>query len=466
MKKSKLLDVFLSISNKEIKEISLFIRSPFYNRRQTVVDLFDFLVENKDLPEGALSKEKAWKYVFPNQEYEDSKMRYTMSFLLQVLKEYLINQEFKKDKTYSHILLCRALRHRGIDNLFEKEMGATIDWQEKQSFRDAHFHYNNYLLGIERETYLAQKTRAIDPELQTSVDELTSFYISDMLRQSCGALSLQSLMQRDYTLNFLKEVLEHVEHNDYSDKPAIGVYFNGYKALKDLDDEESFKQLKLLIERHWPDFPMEESRNIYVLAINCCIKRLNRGNRAYIREGFELYKSGLENKVLLENGVLSKYTYDNAARLGLALKEFDWVEFFLKSYKSYLPASDRENIFTYSLAVFYFQKPDYENAMELLLKVDFKDVLNNLDARRMLLRMYYELGEYNALESLLESFKVYLNRQKNIGYHKDHYVNLIYFINKMLRTNLDDRGQKNKLIKEIESRSSVAEKSWLLEQLR
>lgn len=49
--------------------------------------------------------------------------------------------------------------------------------------------------------------------------------------------------------------------------------------------------------------------------------------------------------------------------------------------------------------------------MQSLLQVAFKDVLNNLDARRMLLKSYFELGEYNALDSLLDSFSRYIHRQ-------------------------------------------------------
>jgi hypothetical protein len=465
MKNTKLIDVFFSFSNKEIKEFNQFVHSPYFNRREEVIRLFDYLVEHKDLPEETLSKARAWKYVFPNSDYEDSQMRYTMSFLLKTMKDFLVQKELSKDESYTQVLFCRALRQRGVDNLFEKEMSTTIDKQERQAYRNAQFHYNNYLLQIERETYLSQKVRTSDPELQKSVDELTHFYISDMLRQSCGALSLQSLVQRDYTLNFLNEVLEHVELRDYSDMPAIGIYFHGYKALSDLNDEKHFNQLKILIEKHWAKFPTEESRSIYVLAINCGIKRLNKGNRKYIRECFELYKSGLENKVLLENGMLSKYTYTNASRSALALKEFSWVESFLKEYKPYLPSSERENTYNFNLAFYYFQKPDYESAMELLQKVDFKDVLNNLDSRRMLLRIYYELGYYDALDSLLDSFKVYLSRQKNIGYHKENYANLIQFVKKILRTNLNDKTKKLKLVNEIEATPAVAEKAWLLEQL-
>ena len=464
---SKLIDVFYSLSNKEIKELSQFIRSPYFNRREEVVKLYDYLVENKDISKGFFVKNRVWKRIFVNQDYDDSVMRYTMSFLFKAIKDFLIHQELLKDKPYTQVLLCRTFRKRGMDQLFKKELGKAMDLQEKQPFRNTDYHFNNYLLYTEEvEAYPTQKMRTEDPKLQKSIDELTLFYISNVLKQSCGVLSVQAMMQKNYSMSFLNEILKHVEETDYSDRPSIEIYYNIYRALSDLNEERYFNKLKDLIENHWSDFPLTESRAIYLLAINCCIKRLNKGNKKYIREGFELYKSGLENKVLLENGILSKYTYTNASRLGLALDEFEWVESFLKNYKSYLPVSERENNFIYNMAFFYFQKPDYENAMELLKKVDLKDVLNNLDARRMLLRIYYELGEYKALDSLLDSFNVYLGRQKNIGYHKDNYANLIFFVKKILRSNLSDKTQINKLLNEIEATPSVAEKAWLLDQLK
>jgi hypothetical protein len=466
MKGTKLIDVFFSFSNKELKEFDQFVRSPYFNRREEVIRLFNYLVENKDFSADSLTKERAWKYVFSNLDYDDGQMRYTMSFLLKTMKDFLIQQQLFKDKTYTQVLLCRALRQRGINNIFQKEITTAIEQQEKHPYRNANFHYNNYLLNIEKvEAYPSQKERNKDPLLQKSIDELTHFYISDILRQSCSVLSAQAMMQKDYTLNFLKEVLDHVEQTDYSDKPAIEIYYNGYRALKDLNDEKYFKQLKILIEKHWQEFPIGEGRAIYLLAINCCIKRANRGYAKYKWECFELYKSGFQNKVLLENGVLSKFTFTNVSRLGLALKEFDWVESFLKSYKSYLPVSERENTYNYILALFYFLKPDYTNAMKLLQKVNFNDVLDNLDSRRMLLRIYYELREYSALDSLLDTFNVYLSRHKDIGYHKDNYANLIYFVKKILKANLSDKAQKLKLIGEIEATQAIAEKAWLLEQL-
>jgi len=465
MNNSILFQVFKSLSPIEIRELGRFIRSPFINRRDEVSRLYDYFAQNISISEGALKKEKTWKYIFPHTEYKDKELRYTMSFLLKATRQFLIYQELNNDQVQSQVLLCRSLRHRRLDKLFEKEINKTMNWQEEQPYRNTRYHYNNYLIQLEQGEYKSQKSRAGDLPLQKLSDELTYFYIADFLKQSCTILSEQTVAQKSYDLKLINEVLSHVETNDYSFAPAIEIYYCGYKALNDLNNVFHFNKLKYLVTKHWSNFPANESREIYLMAINYCIKRLNRGDQDYIREGLDLYKSGLKNGVFFEDGYLSSFTYKNISRLGLALGEYYWVEDFLNRYKKLLFPESRENTYIYNLAHFHFQKSDYDQTMKLLLRVEFKDVLNSLDARRMLLRIYYELGEYDPLDSLMVSFKTYISRQKDIGYLKDNYLNLIRFVKKMLNSNLSSTKTKKVLIAEINQTEALAERSWLLKQL-
>lgn len=465
MDNSALFFVFLSLSPKERRDFELFVNSPYINRRNEVSRLFEFMVENIAISESALTKEKAWKYVFQNEEYDDKKMRYTMSFLLQALRQFLIYREVEEDLVQSQVLLCRSLRQRRLSKLFESEIQKTMELQEKQPYRNTHYHYNNYLIQLEQGEYQSQKSRRGDLPLQKLADELTSFYVADFLKQNCSILSHQTVAQRNYSLKLLDEVLSHVETSDYSSSPAIEIYYCGYKALSDLNNESYFIQLKKLISQYWSNFPAHESREIYLMAINYCIKKLNKGDSKYLREGFDLYKSGLENEVFLEDGYLADFNYKNISRLGLYLGEYDWVEHFLNHYKKLLYPRTRENTYLYNLAYFYFQKPEYDKAMVLLQKVDFNDVLNNLDARRMLLKIYYELGEFEPLHSLLDSLKTYISRQKDVGYHKDTYLNLIRFVKKMIRHDLSNPKTRSALIDEIKNTPAFSDQSWLLKQL-
>jgi hypothetical protein len=143
-----------------------------------------------------------------------------------------------------------------------------------------------------------------------------------------------------------------------------------------------------------------------------------------------------------------------------------WAADFLTDFKEKLPIKERENLFRYNLAHLHFRKNDYPKAMVLLRDVHLKEALQNLDARRMLMRMYYETGEYAALDSLLESFKTFIHRQKNLGYHRESYLNLVKFTRKLLQTDLRNQKATEKLRIEIEETTALTERDWLLVQLR
>ena len=84
----------------------------------------------------------------------------------------------------------------------------------------------------------------------------------------------------------------------------------------------------------------------------------------------------------------------------------------------------------------------------------------------MLLKIYFQLKEINALESLIDSFTRYLTRRKDLGYHKELYLNLIRFIKKLLQLQQYDKTGKENLRQEIERTEALTEKKWLLEQLK
>ena len=168
---------------------------------------------------------------------------------------------------------------------------------------------------------------------------------------------------------------------------------------------------------------------------------------------------------MAENGWLSGFTYKNIIRIGTALGEHEWVRGFFEQHKMALHPREREALYRYNLAFFYFQNQDFANAMPLLQQLELEDRLNLLDARRMLLRSYYELGEYKALDSLLTSFAAYLRRQKDLGYHQDLNLNLVRFTKRLLEIRPGDKKNFEKLREEILRTEQIAEKAWLLEKI-
>ncbi|HNM27803.1 MAG TPA: hypothetical protein PKL15_20320, partial [Saprospiraceae bacterium] len=174
----------------------------------------------------------------------------------------------------------------------------------------------------------------------------------------------------------------------------------------------------------------------------------------------------VQRAALFEHGHLSRFTYKNAVTAGLNLREFVWVRAFIEDYRQHLPQKERHSAYCYNLAVWYFWQSDYDQTMTLLREREFGDPLTNLDARAILLRIYFERGFTEALESHLDSFQVYLSRSKNIGYQRDNYSNLLRIVRKMTRLDSRDDKARSALLAEVEQTQAIAEKRWLIEQLR
>ena len=146
-------------------------------------------------------------------------------------------------------------------------------------------------------------------------------------------------------------------------------------------------------------------------------------------------------------------------------KQYDWVKNFIEKNKQFLHPKERKAAYNFNLAVYYFRQNDYVHAMPLLQFADFGDLFTNLTARTMLLRIYYETGTTSGLQSLMDSFQVFINRQKDISYQKDNYLNLIRIVRKMLRLTDSDKDKKAALLEEVNRTQYLAERNWLVEKL-
>jgi len=464
MKNSHLSTLFLNFSKKEVRELRKWLISPMHNQREDVIALFEYLSNEKYLyNEKHLEKERIFQKIFPKQRYDDSKLRQTIFFLNKCIEEYLTYSDLREDEVRLKMALAGVYRKKNMSKAYQKTIRSISGLQEKQHLRDEHFLRNEYLLQKEQYLYFEKQKRNIKMNLQELSDALDTTFFADKLKLGCLMLAHQRVYKTEYHPGLLDDVLTYVEENDILDIPAIAVYYYGYKALTS-QDRSYFDHLKTHMFNLGNIFPKAEMRDIYLMALNYCIRRNNEGDKAFIRETFELFKKMLELDLLIENNNFSPWTFANIALNGLQLSEYEWVENFIETYKRYLPENVRDHFVHYCMARLYFEQNDYDSAMPLLVQTDFDDILLNLNAKTLLVKMYYELLEFDTLENLLESMRTYLHR-KDVGYHEPLFKNMIKLTRKLVRVNPYDKNEKAKLKKEIENTNPLRERTWLLEQL-
>lgn len=467
MEKSHLVHILRVLDKKEVKELRKWVNSPAHNLRQDVIDLFEYLVAGQHLhTEKHLGKERVFQAIFPSKTYNDAEMRQAMHFLLKAVENFLVYHELLKDEVRTQTMLAKVYRKRQLPKLFQKTIEAGQQTQQQQPYRNHQYFENEYALQFEQYTYLSGLGRNTPLNLQEVSDANDVAYLANKLQLSCIMLSHQAVFKTTYQLKMLDEIFEYLEANPYLLKlPAISIYYYQYKAVKNPNDGTSYKCLKKDIFENGHLFPKEELRVVYLLAINYCIARINSGIEAFNAESFELYCEGLEKGIFLENGVLSRFTFKNIATAGLNLKKFEWVDNFIRNNSGFLEGRYQESFIHFYRARLFFEQGKYEQAMKLFAQSDYDDFLMTLNARTMLLKMYYELDEFNALDSLLESMRTYLQRKKVMGYHRDIFKNLIACSKKLLKIIPGDNAQIIRLRHEIETIEPLNERKWLLAQL-
>ncbi len=468
MQKSVLWEVMRSLSKKEVRELNKWLQSPAHNQREDVSRLFDYLHKHQHTDaETAADKKRVWKAVFPGEPFDDARLRQAMFFLLKAIEDYLVFKNSVEDKAVYLTTLAQIYRSRKLDKAYRQVHRQGLDWLQEQPLRNGYYLLHRYFLELEEYNYRLPISQNTPVNLQESADALEKWFLAEKLRIACAMIAHRNVFQKiNYEPGLLPESLDYVLNKDLLKEPAIAAFYYAYMAIIQPNDEQYFDQLEKLIHAQIGCFDHSEARVLYIAAINYCVPKINQGSADYARRAFLLYRSGLETETLLENGIVSRYTFGNAVGAALRIGEYGWAEQFIEQFQHHLEERERKSIVNFNRARIYYEKGDYDNAQRLLMRFEYDDMLLNIIAKTMLLKIYYEQTEFEAFESLLESMRIYLQRKEALDpARKAAYKNMLRMMRKLLNWNPYSKPQTERLRQLIETTHPLMEKDWLLKQV-
>jgi tetratricopeptide (TPR) repeat protein len=457
-----LLKTLALLSKREQKRLLLFAESPLHNTRQDVRRLLQKLTEQPPTTEKAV--QQAISYALDTDNYTPKQASYVQSYAFSVLQDFQAWESFNERSHMEAFHLRRMLIPGGEDS-FKHQYLTAMDQLANQPLRDADYHLQrSRLLDLQYQLGLLHNRNQTN-DLTESSRETTIFFIIERLRHGCSYLMQQRIHGKSQRPDLLDEVIALAATPAYNEVPAIFLYYHAYHALLNTDDDEHFNNLLQAISQSKKTFPAYEARDIILMAVNGAIQRVNTGRQEHLAHIMQLYEIGLAQDAFIEGGYLSRFTYNNIIVAAMRLKRFDWAEHFARQYAERIDPTYRESARVYNLAFIAYQDGRHHQALDWLQQMNKDDKLHQLDTRRMLLRIYYELKEWDALDSLLDSFKLYIYRQKDLGYHRSHYLNLIKFVGMLIRIRPGNTTALTKLKTDIETCKSLAERGWLLEKV-
>ena len=467
----KLLSLLQVFSKHELNRFRKFLCSPYFNEQEYLIRLFDCCDKAlRDGPEAleALSKESAWKSLGTSKPLDEAQLRRIASELNQKALDFLA-LEYRDQHPENqwidlqHVLDKPRLRkhlagiERKLDRVFESE---------QLPASSQHLLQYQYAWNVYNRSAKTLSTAEFMGKLLPANSQLDSLYITQKLKLYLAWLSFRNFRATETELPFIEGYWDFLDRPEYAENTLLIVLRQLVRCLSKPDYEAYFDRLMVLLETKGHRLHAEDLRECYQMAQNYCALKINQGKTNYYRPVFELYKGMIEREVLLENEQLSEAVYKNIITISLQLGEYSWAEAFAQEYSEFLPATIRENARSYNLANLYFHQKKYGDVISLLNNVEYSDLSYSLGAKLILLRTYYESGEVLALDSLLESVRIYLRRNRHISKTMaKEFGNFIGFLKKLSTLDFSNSASVAAFEKKIAETPALISKKWLLEKI-
>lgn len=466
MKNNLLSELIESLNPSEAKTLSGWLKVDGFNSRPELAVLLEYWVEQTKYLGIEPDRERLFASIFPKEPYNDQKFRLYCSYLLKKIETWLVWKEIQQAPGSDTAYLLAAYRKRGLARHFGHTQRNRIQALDSQPARHAEYYWTRYCM--EQEAYLWEsaegRTRAHN--LQALDDALVTAFLGIKLRQACWTLAHQAVYNAQYKLALIDPVLEEASKPIYDTYPAVAVYREGLKVLAHPQRDDYFSAFKQCLLDNFDAFPMFEMRDLLLLGINFCIRQININRVAFLAEALDLYKKGLETGLLLDKGHLSRFAFNNIVGIALRTEELAWVEEFVAVYRTKLEPAYSESTYYLNAARISFARKRYDEALRQLQRADYDDLINNMVAKTLQLKIYYELGEYDLLDSHLRTMQTYIRRRRTISYHQLNYTNIIRYTQKLLNLSPFDKNAQLALREEISATEPLTEKEWLLKHLR
>lgn len=465
---NKVYQALQYLDNAEHKRLLKYLYSPYFNQSQALIRLYEILFRNIEKGKPGFDREAVWQKLFPGEPFDDVNFRKYCSDLLKQVEGFMAQEIMARDETKQSIHVLEFVVQKKMEVLYNSALRSARDTVEKKPYRSLDHYFNTY--SIER-LYYAMMDFDVKVNVRANIEEISYnldiFYWIEKLKLHSSALSQRKTGNYQYKIHFADEIVKYLQQFPMDDVPELTIYFYTLLTLYDDENTDNYYKLRHLLDVYGGVMPQKEAVELYDSALHYCTGKLNKGIRLFLQEYFDLFENAIEKDIFLEKGELAPWRFNNIIGVALRLGKLDWAENFINKYKSYLPPDNQENTFTFNLARVYFYQNKFEKVLALQRNLEYEDIGYNLISKSMLVLTYYELDEHDALDSFTESFRVFLNRHKNLPQQRRRsYLNLLKYVRRLTRLAPGDKDAIGKLRDEITRDKAVTvNHEWLLEKL-
>ncbi len=468
MIRSKVIDILKTLSKEEIKEFDSFLETRRINRKAATVNLYNqYQKYYPQFDAKGFTKENIYRKIFPGKKYSDEIFRNLNSALLQSLEEYLSYLNYSADAHSVKVHLLRELLRRNMYSTFDKNFSESTGMLESHKARDQDYFGKESELYLLRDLCNSFRNKFQKQDIQCAERSLIISFVLKILEiqnyilYECRLLGLE----RDLYLpeEFVESVMKCLPEN-IRDMPQVQMHYNAF-MLEKTGEEKYFSKLKSLVSEFGSLLEEEKRYNKYIDMIEYLKRSRTLSDETTLKEVFELRREIIEKGLHTEN-YMNNMFYLNMTKSGLRLGQFEWVEKFIEEFRHMISDDYRDSTFKLAKALICFEKMQFRESLSELMLVKYEDSYYNLQVRNLTSRIYYELNETDLLNDYLNSYRIYISKNRTINKKEaDGHVVFIRILGKLLRIRESGKMYKlDELMPETE-KLSLINKPWLIEKM-
>jgi hypothetical protein len=489
MKIKELFNLLSNFSEEYSNEFKKYLNSPYLVNNKALYKIYAEILNNLDL--------------LINSEYEklikklSKKLRLSNSTVIQrlsnlnkeVLKFYKI-KSFLSDVEYSELSLNEYLLKNKNFNVLEKNLEKTNDLiYSSNKISDKHYwnSFNFHVLSCE---FITNNVRFVDninadnihPHIYNGSLDLSLYCLIQQINLFVYNFSLNigtgNYQKYHFPINIYKLLDEIDRTNLFNRPPERKIIYDLYKMLfftyyKREDSENfinyknCFNNTKYLLNKELINFHFNQ-------LINYCIMkaRLGEDKDFYLRQKAELLNEFVEQGYFNINNkeFLHATTYRNFILSAFSIGNFDLLKYFIDNNTSKLNTNDYNDMMNFGLIYYYYGMKNYDKVWECKKNIEVNNFIYRFDIRNIVLRIYFETGEYDKLLDSIHNYKKSIMDDKILNKsNKDSLYKLLKYLNKLIiiinNPNLNLQEETKFLFNLVEKEPTFALKKWLLEKL-
>lgn len=468
MRETKLFRHLSTLTEQQRKSFLRFLASPYFNTQPRLGQLFEAL-DSHLLPYKLrqLSEEEAWALYNPALPYDQNKFRKECSALLRLFTEFLVTESASEDKPRRSLHLLRRLNGLGLHQDFPGHAANAHAQLQEAREGDMPDYDVEVLVGLEENRHdIAMPGRGSEVSLAGLILASERAHCIRKMELLYLALNLQ-LVRGAGAVTEEPEFLQLVERHLPALPALTRMHFHLYHCSRRPTEETHYQAFHIILQSA-PLAPADRAQ-MYSAALNYCSRRLNAGATEFLREIHRLHREMLDLGLLDVVDFQISAHFKNAVVCAARLGELDWAEALLRRLSPALAMPEHQTAKHFATGIIAYHAGDLSRSETAFHKVlqDFDDLFYGLDARSYLLRIFWETQNLIGLESMLDSYRMFLKRTREIAVARKAIHNqFIRLMRKLVHTRRHDHDAIRRLLVEVRACPQIAPMQWLAAQVQ